>query len=110
MVSKPLYWKCLNKRLGKGFSLIFTLQCQREAEILSLMQTNSLAETIVQSVLSNLKDVVPIAEIVGRLVDKAVDEHRLPDMEAVSTTSSGTNSFEKAPLHPTTPSKIPSNS
>lgn len=41
----------------------------------------TVADTIVQSVLSNTGFISPIAETIGKMVDIAVHEYRLFDME-----------------------------
>lgn len=46
----------------------------RLAKIQGLFQTKSVAKSIVQAVLSNTRFVVPIAEAVGRMVDRLLEE------------------------------------
>lgn len=77
----------------------------------SPVQTASVAEKIVQSVLSNMGFIVPIAELVGKLVDRVVDEGCSREIKEASTTTAGTTTFiELAPADPTRPPKIPSDS
>lgn len=47
----------------------------------SLVQTKAVMYTIVKSVLSSTGLIVSIAEPVGEMVDRAVDEYGLHDME-----------------------------
>lgn len=54
-----------------------------EAKRRSLVQTKTVANTIVQSVLYNKGFIVAIAEIVDKVVDRAVGEHGLYDIEGV---------------------------
>lgn len=74
-----------------------------------LLSTKSVADKIVQKVLSNTGFIVAIAEIVGKLGDKEVDEHSLGDIKGSSTITSSTNLlFECVPSHPKRPTKRPS--
>lgn len=80
-----------------------------KAEMQRPVQNKSLTHTIVHSVLSNTGIVFLIAERMGNLVDRAIDEHSLRDIEKASTITADTDPFiELAPLHPTKLSKIPS--
>lgn len=47
------------------------------------MQTDSVAETVIQSKLSNTGTIFPLTETVAKLMDNAVDEHRLPNIGAL---------------------------
>lgn len=49
--------------------------------MLSLFQTKAIADTNVQSVLSNIGFVPLVVEIIGRKVDRGVEEYRLIDVE-----------------------------
>lgn len=66
-----------------------------EAELPVSDHTKYLADTIVQSVLSNAGFTVQNSEIVGKLVDRAVDEPRLSDIQGASTTTAVTDSCIK---------------
>lgn len=52
-----------------------------KAEKDSLVQTKAVADTVVQSILSNTEIIVPVAGTVENMVDKAVEEYCLRAME-----------------------------
>lgn len=76
-----------------------------------LLQTNSVADIIVQAVLSSTGFIVPIAGTVGRFLDRDVDKCDLRDNEEVSMTTAGNNRSNEGPLpRLTKPSKMLSDS
>lgn len=81
------------------------------AQIQILILMKLIAERIVRSVLFNTALVVPIAELVAKLMDKAVDEHGSRDIKAASTSTTGSDPFIDRALPPLTmPSKTTSHS
>lgn len=61
-----------------------------ETKICNLVQIKSFIDIIVKIVLSNTKFIVWILEIVGKLVDIAVDAHHLCKMKGAPNTIFGT--------------------
>lgn len=55
------------------------------------VQTKSVADIIAEGVLYNTGFIVPIAETVKRIEDRAVNECRLRDIEEVPTTTADTD-------------------
>lgn len=77
----------------------------------SIVQTEYVHKTIIQSVICNTRFFVRILEVVRKLEDKAVDEHSLCKVEAASAKSASTGLMvQRTPPQLTTPSKIPSDS
>lgn len=72
-----------------------------EALMCNLGQTKSIADIIVQAVLSSTGSIVPIAETVDRVVDRAVDERSSRNTEQVSTTTASTDLSRQVPAAPT---------
>lgn len=58
-----------------------------------IAQMDSVADIIIQSVLSNTRFIIVIGEIGSKLVDKEVDEHRLREIKGASKTTAGTDRF-----------------
>lgn len=63
-----------------------------KSEMQSLLQMESVADTVDQAALSNTGLIVPILEIVGKLVDRAVGEECLLEIELEFKTA-GRNNF-----------------
>lgn len=57
-----------------------------------LLQSESIAKTIVESVLFN-RDFSPIAKTGGMPGDRVADEHHLREIEASSKTTAGTDTL-----------------
>lgn len=77
----------------------------------SIAQTKAVGETIVKSLLSNTVLTVPIAKTVGQMVDRAVNDYRLRDLEETATTVADDElSVECSQPRATRPSEIPSDS
>lgn len=75
----------------------------------SVGQTSSVAGRILQSTLSNTGYIFSNVEIASKLLDRAVDKHRLHDIEGASTTTADIDTFtERTPPRPTMSLKIPS--
>lgn len=55
----------------------------------SLSQTTTVVDTIVKALLSNTNLIVPIAETVGKVVSRAIDEYSPREIEETSTTVPG---------------------
>lgn len=73
-----------------------------------LVQTRNVTGTIVRSVLSNTEFIVPVAKTVGKIVDRAVDDYRVRNMEEVLTAATEElQSVERSPPYTTRPSKVP---
>lgn len=53
----------------------------------SVGQTKAVANKIVQSEMPDMGLVIPISEIVGKIVDKAFHKYRICDMEELSKTT-----------------------
>lgn len=56
----------------------------------SLVQDQAVENKIFYSVLYNTRFIVPIAEKVGKMMARAVNEYRLRDMKEASTAGAGT--------------------
>lgn len=70
-------------------------------------KTKSVADVTVQTVLSNKGFIVPIAETVGKLVDRAVDDCHLHDIKKASRTTADINlSIQRPLLRPKMPSSM----
>lgn len=76
-----------------------------------MVQKMALAGTIVRSVLSNTRFIVPMAESVRKMMDKAAGEYRQRDKEKASMTVADDELLIKSsPLRTNRPSKVVSDS
>lgn len=79
------------------------------AEIQSFVQTKYVIDTLINSVSSNTRCTVPSVDMVGKLMDGAVEKNRIHHIECLSTTNCGIDLFiEDTQPCSTRPSEIPS--
>lgn len=86
------------KMIEQALSEVFQSSCAptlSEAEMSRPIQTQSVAKTFDQSLMSNTGFFVTIAEIIGKLMDRAVEEHRFHEIGAASRTTTDNNLFIK---------------
>lgn len=82
-----------------------------EAKMHSLFQRKAVSDTIVKSVKSKTRFIVPIAETVGKMVNSTLDRYRLHNIKEASRTVANVEpSIECSPHHELRPLKIPSDS
>lgn len=82
-----------------------------QPEMHSLFQAKNVLDTTDMPVLSNTGLIVRIAKAVGKMMNKAVDEYHIRDIEEASTTAVGDKpSIARLLSHAIRPSRTPSDS
>lgn len=105
---KNCHTKVLEQALGEMFGSV-RAPTALKTEMLGLVHTKSFADTVVQSVLFTMVITALIAQVVGKLLDRAVEKHPYQDIERACTTNISLRlSTQRAQSGATRPSKISS--
>lgn len=64
-----------------------------EVEMCNLVETKAVADEIIKSILSKMRIIVPIADTVEQMVERAGNEYGVRDMEEAWTTATDNESF-----------------